>query len=327
MTSQSPLRTCWVVTDGRVGSVNQCVGLAEALGLAPVLKRVRMRLPWRKLSPFFRLGHAYAFTPDSDALEPPWPDLVIASGRLSIAAALYIRKHSERDGHRTMLVFVQSPGISPKHFDLVIAPEHDRVRGINVMTTRGGLNRLTPAKLEEGAAKLLPQVRHLLEPYIGVLIGGSNGAYTMDTAQIDILSDRLAQAAKQTGGGLLITPSRRTGEGNVARLKQALASTPHFIWNGEGENPYFGILGLSRFIVATNDSVNMISEAVSAEKPVYVFHLPGRSRKFDVFHRTMADAGLTKPFEGSVAAFERAVAGNETLQAAAAVHAKALEIL
>lgn len=326
MTS-GPIRSCWVVTDGRVGSVNQCVGLAEALGLDPVIKRVRMRMPWRRLSPFFRFGHAYAFAPDSDPLEPPWPDLLIASGRLSIAAALYVRKRSRREGHRTMIVFVQSPGISAKHFDLVIAPAHDRVRGDNVVATRGGLHRLTQTKLDEGAAQLLPQVRHLPEPYIGVLIGGSNGVYTMDAAQIDVLSERLMQAVKQTGGSLLITPSRRTGAAYVARLEEALAATPHFIWDGEGNNPYFGILGLSSFVVATNDSVNMISEAVSTEKPVYVFHLPGRSRKFDAFHSTMLNAGLTKPFEGSLTEFERRAAGNETAQAAAAVRAKALEIL
>jgi len=307
--------------------VNQCVGLAEALGLDPVVKRVRMRMPWRKLSPYFRLGHAYAFAPDSDPLEPPWPDLLIASGRLSIAAALHVRTRSRRDGHRTMIVFVQSPGISPRHFDLVIAPAHDRVRGSNVVTTRGGLHRLTQAKLDEGAARLLPLVRHLPEPYIGVLIGGTNGVYTMDAAQIGLLADRLVQAAKQTGGSLLITPSRRTGDSNIAHLREALASVPTFIWNGEGENPYFGLLGLSNFIIATNDSVNMISEAASTGKPVYIFELPGYSRKFATFHRTMAEAGLTKSFLGQIEAFQRPAAINETVQAAGAVSAKALEIL
>ena len=32
--------TCWVVTDGRPGMANQCLGLAEALGLEPIAKKV-----------------------------------------------------------------------------------------------------------------------------------------------------------------------------------------------------------------------------------------------------------------------------------------------
>src|SRR5579871_2335369 len=48
-----PTRTpsCWCVTDGRPGMENQAVGLAEAMGLTPVVKRVILRPPWRVLSP------------------------------------------------------------------------------------------------------------------------------------------------------------------------------------------------------------------------------------------------------------------------------------
>ena len=50
---------------------------------------------------------------------------------------------------------------------------------------------------------------------------------------------------------------------------------PHYLWDGEGENPYFGLLGLADFLVVTCDSVNMVSEAASTGKPVYVADLPG----------------------------------------------------
>jgi mitochondrial fission protein ELM1 len=102
---------------------------------------------------------------------------------------------------------------------------------------------------------------------------------------------------------LLITPSRRTGDDNVSILKEKLADVPYFIWEGEGENPYFGMLGLADFIVPTSDSVNMISEAASTGKPVYVAQLPGGSRKFDRFHRMMRDEGLVREFEGGLAPY------------------------
>jgi uncharacterized protein len=313
--------TCWIVTDGNAGGLNQCLGLAEALGLDPIVKRVALRPPWRQLSPYLRIGHAVAFTNDSAPLTPPWPDLLIASGKQSIAAALYVRAQSKRVGRRTITVFIQNPGISPSHFDLVIAPEHDRVRGANVLVTSGALHRITRARLDAGAAKLAPHVAHLPRPYIGVLVGGANASYALDAAEIAKLSASLIRAAKDSGGSLLVTPSRRTGEDNVARLTSALSSTPSFIWDGTGDNPYFGLLGLADYLVVTNDSVSMVSEAVATAKPVYVFALPGRSQKFARFHAGMLEQGRTRPFEGTVGSYARPSMDDETAEAAQAVQA------
>ena len=70
--------TCWVVTDGKAGMENQCLGLAEALGLTPVVKRIKLRSPWKQLSPFLRHGLGHAFSRKGDPIEPPWPDLLEA---------------------------------------------------------------------------------------------------------------------------------------------------------------------------------------------------------------------------------------------------------
>ncbi len=43
--------TCWIMSDGKPGMENQCLGLAEALGLDPVVKRLTIRQPWRSLPP------------------------------------------------------------------------------------------------------------------------------------------------------------------------------------------------------------------------------------------------------------------------------------
>ena len=37
--------TCWVVTDGKVGMEIQAIGLAEALGIEPVVKRIAPACP------------------------------------------------------------------------------------------------------------------------------------------------------------------------------------------------------------------------------------------------------------------------------------------
>ena len=44
-----PPVSCWVVTDGTIGMVNQALGFAEAMGLEPELKTFRARGPWKYL--------------------------------------------------------------------------------------------------------------------------------------------------------------------------------------------------------------------------------------------------------------------------------------
>src|ERR1700761_4695663 len=84
--------TCWVVTDGKSGMENQCLGLAEALHLAPIIKRVKLRSPWRQFAPFLQVGLDMAFSRGGDSIAPPWPDLLIATGRHSVPASLYVKR-------------------------------------------------------------------------------------------------------------------------------------------------------------------------------------------------------------------------------------------
>lgn len=294
----SPL-TCWVITDGKPGMENQCLGLAEALGLTPEIKRVRQRNPWRALSPWLRLGKRFASTPESSPLLPPWPDLVIATGRHSILSALSVRQRSRR---RSFLVQIQNPVISPRHFDLVVVPRHDGIRPrSNVWVSRGALHRVTPEKLAEGARRFAAAYAHLPRPRFAVLVGGDNGPYRLTPTIMGDFAEGLAGMARATGGSLMVTPSRRTGADNEAILRAHLRGVRAEIWDGQGENPYFGMLGLADAIVVTCDSVSMISEACSTGKPVYLVMLDGDSPKFRRFHQGLEADGLLRPFSGNFA--------------------------
>jgi mitochondrial fission protein ELM1 len=273
---------------------SQCVGLAEAMGLVPVIKRVRQRTPWHELTPYVRFGGRVQFTSASDELEPPWPDLLIATGRHSVAASLLVRKLSE--GH-SFTVQLQNPVIALSHFDLVVVPRHDNLSGPNVIATRGALNRVTPALIKESAERIGWRFAHLKGPFIAVLVGGSNATYRLGPEEMHALAERLAVCAADMKASLLITPSRRTGKDNLAILKSSLIGLPHYLWENQGENPYFGFLGMADFIVATSDSINMVSEAASTGKPVYIAHLPGGSAKFHRFHHALNAEGVTRIFK------------------------------
>ncbi len=293
--------TCWVVTDGKPGMENQCIGLAERLGVNPVVKRIKLRSPWKQLSPFLRHGLDYAISPDGDGIAPPWPDVLIATGRASIPAALLVRRASRASGGPgTFCVQLQNPVIDPSRFDLVVVPRHDAMSGPNVMTTRGGLHRITPVFLKAEAEDLLPTLGNMPRPMVAVLLGGTNAVYQLTSQVMRAVAQQLAHLAKTSGGSLLITPSRRTGAENLAIVREATAGLPVYLWEGQGHNPYYGMLGLADYVVVTCDSVNMTTEACTTGKPVFVVDLPGGSDKFRRFHQSMRDEGLTRPFHGQL---------------------------
>lgn len=281
---------------------SQCLGLAEALGLSPMVKRIALNTPWRQLSPFLRLGLEHAFA--GNPLQPPWPDLLIATGRQSVPASLYVRAQSRRSGRATRTVQIQDPVISPANFDLVIAPSHDRLSGANVMSTLGALHRVTQERLARDAEMLRGRIGNPAPPCIGVLIGGSNGAYRLGPVEMRALASELVAQAARMRATLLITPSRRTGADNIAALRAALAGTRAFLWDGKSENPYYGILGLADFLIVTSDSVNMISEACASGRPVYIYELPGGSKKTARFLHEISERGFARIYKGSLDAFE-----------------------
>lgn len=300
MSSKSQV-TCWVVSEGVVGMENQCLGLAAALGLDPVVKRIRLRSPWKQLAPFFRLGLRWAFSSKGDSLKPPFPDLIIASGRAGAMACLLARRSAKLNGgKRVFTVYIQNPVIDPSRFDLVALPRHDGLLGENVVSTRGSLHRVTPEKLATESELFKDTFAGLPRPWISVVIGGSSAVYRLTPVEMEPIVAQLTAVAKETGGSLIVTASRRTGAENMEILKKGLEGVPHYLWDNTGPNPYYAMLGSADYILVTADSANMNSEACSTGKPVYVIPLAGGSEKFRRFHQALRDDGLTRPFKGKL---------------------------
>jgi mitochondrial fission protein ELM1 len=279
----------WVITEGMAGTENQCLGVAESLGLTPVVKRVALRQPWKTLSPWMGFETAATFVLP---LTAPWPDILITAGRKAVAAARYIKKQS---GGKTFTVHLQDPRVSPRHFDLLAVPFHDRARGDNVIVTDGAPNRITAEQLAAAKEKFEPLFTPLKSPRIAVMIGGNSRTHTLTP---DIVMKLCAQL-HQLDAGFMITASRRTGQENLKILRTNLPPSA-FLWDNQGDNPYFGMLAWADHIVVTADSVSMISDAGTTGKPVHVVPLEGRSAKFDTFHAHLRDIGVTRPFTGDL---------------------------
>lgn len=301
-TARAPVT--WVLTEGAAGMINQCLALTDALDVDPVIKRAKPATPWALLPPWLALPSLARLAAGSDRLDPPYPDLLIACGRKSIGLALALRRESRG---RTFVVYVQDPRLNPARFDLVVAPRHDRVRGPNVVLTRGAPTRITRARLDAARLRFAPLFHGRARPMIAVLLGGKTRHHPFKPAEAEALGRQLASLANAVHGSLAITPSRRTPEESLAAFRVGLGGVSAYVYEGGGENPYLGMLAHADAIVVTADSVNMVSDACSTGCPVFVASLEGRpSARFTRFLDGLREEGRIRPFEGRLEAFSYA---------------------
>jgi len=286
----------WVLHDGKPGMRSQALGLAEAAGFPFIEKRLAIRRPWAWLPPLLWLAPLDAARESGLPLAPPWPDLVIGCGRNTARPALAIRRAG---GGRTLAAQVQDPRVGRGEFDMLFVPEHDRLRGPQIVVTGSALHRVT-APLLTAERRRFPELEALPRPIVGVLIGGSNRAYRLGLSRLGEIARMIAALVRQNGGSAVVTPSRRTGDKGLAVLREELGGLPGVIWDGTGDNPYYAYLAVADALLVTADSVSMISEAAATGKPVHIIGLAGGDAKFARFHETMRTAGITRPFAGRI---------------------------
>ena len=282
--------TCWVITEGMIGTENQCVGVAEMLELTPDIKKITLREPWKTFTPWLGFEIPHTFTPP---LYAPWPDILITSGRKSVAVSRYIKKKSNG---KTFTVHIQDPKINPNQFDLLAVPFHDSIRGKNVIITNGAPNRLTKEKLEQEKKKFAPLFKPMNHPRVAVLIGGNSRTHKLTST----ITNEMVKQLATLDSCLMVTTSRRTGDNNLKTIQDGLSNANNYIWDGTGENPYFAMLAWADYIIVTSDSTSMISDAGTTGKPVYIVSLEGSSSKFDRLHNHFQEIGVTRPFTGNL---------------------------
>ncbi len=280
------VRAC-VLSEPYAGLQAQALGLAEAAGLAPEVMELHPRRPWNWLpaarwpAPLRAVG-----------MDSPPAELLFTAGGTAGAVGAALRRQGAR------VVQVQNPRMALNKFDLVVANAHDGIAGPNVIVTRTALHRATPARLRAAAAVWRPRFAHLPRPLVAVLVGGSNGRFRLEKAEGAILAADLAQMMVKDQPGMAITPSRRTSPAVREILERTLRPLGAWVWDMEGENPYFGLLACADAIVVTVDSISMMSEAAATRAPVFYAELPGRSRRIRAFMEGLQREERVRPFAG-----------------------------
>jgi len=281
--------TSWILSEGYAGLQAQALGLAEAAGLRPDLRVLTPRPPWKWVAASL-WPKPLAAVPE--AVRAPLPELIIGCGGVAAAVGAALRRD-----HRPV-VQIQHPRMDPRRFDLIVANRHDELSGPNVVVIRTALHRVTTAKLAASAEEWRGRFAHLRRPLVAVLVGGSNGRFRLDAAVARGLAGQLAEMMGRDAVGVAITPSRRTDPAAMRVLAETLGPLGAWVWDGSGDNPYFGMLALADAIIVTVDSVSMVSEAVATCAPVMLADLPGRSRRNFLFTEGLLRDGRVRAFVG-----------------------------
>ena len=281
-----------LLTQGMHGMVSQTEGLAKALKLNFKHQKIKLKPLWNLIPP--------KFTPVSENLltEKFVCDckIVISCGRKSVIPSAALKK---RFGNEIFNIHIQDPKVSLKHFDLIISPEHDNIKGENVLTTKGSIHYLTKKEITDNSKYL--QIDKGKKKVVAFIIGGPNKYYNYSEEQIHFIFNKIKNLFTPDKFKIVIIPSYRTPERIIKKAFNTFGFNHHVVKTID-KKAYLSSLALADYIIVTCDSTSMISEAAVTGKPVYTAMMkPNRSiRRFKSFYNQFKELGIIKELTDSI---------------------------
>jgi|TARA_B110000211_G_scaffold12676_1_gene13273 mitochondrial fission protein ELM1 len=281
-----------LLTQGMHGMVSQAEGLAKALGLSYKHQKIKLKSFWNlippKLTPISENLLEEKFVCDSR--------VIISCGRKSVIPSIALKK---RLGKEVFTIHIQNPRVSFKHFDLIISPEHDNIKGENVITTTGAIHYLTKKEISENSSYLgLEKEKKKLVAFI---IGGPNKYYSYSEQSIHQSFNKIKTLFTPDKYKLIIIPSYRTPI-NIIKKAHDTFNFNHHVIKTVDKKAYLSALAISEQIIVTCDSTSMISEATVTGKPIYIAMLKSKKNdyRFKNFFTKFNKLGITNELINNV---------------------------
>lgn len=277
-----------ILTDGKIGDLAQCRGVAATLAEAGnIVESVvnpgwltSLPLPYMPLSAVDRQSSMMS----TDA------DMIIASGRRTIP---YLRALKARRGRSCFTVFLKDPTLHHDVANIIWAPEHDQLSKPNAISTATSPHALTPQKLATARLSATTRFKQFTSPNVGLILGGNTKSVSWSQASRQKLTGALQTLPP--GTNVLVTASRRTPSTLLKSVQDGLQTYNSLLWADEvsdGPNPYLEMLSWCDRLIVTGDSHNMVSEALVSGCPVHVFRPDDLHRKMHRFLDGLEADGL-----------------------------------
>ncbi|NKB53049.1 MAG: nucleoside-diphosphate sugar epimerase [Rhizobiaceae bacterium] len=279
-----------ILTDGKIGDLMQCRGVASALTSATRISETvvtpgwltSLPLPYMPLSAVDRQSTLMS----TDA------DIIIASGRRTVP---YMRALKKRRGRKCFAVFLKDPTMHHDVADMIWAPQHDQLSKPNSISTETSPHAFTAEKLDAARKTAAIRFAEFASPNVGLILGGNTKSVSWSEGSRQRLMSALQLLP--TGTNVLVTSSRRTPQSLLKSVQQSLEPYDSTLWSGEesgGANPYLEMLAWCDRLIVTGDSHNMVSEALVCGCPVHVFRPDDLHKKMHRFLDALEAADLVQ---------------------------------
>ena len=278
-----------LLTEGYHGMISQVEGLAKALQAEFQHKIVRLNWPWNFIPP--------KLTPISEIIlkdkhyinENKSFDLVISCGRKSVIPSAIIKKKNTN----IFTIHIQDPKVNYKNFDVIIAPEHDELKGENVISSKGSIHYITQPEIEKAKNYLVNKFQN--ENIVSLILGGPTKYYSFSNEELTQVFRKIKSNFISQGYKALVIPSMRTPK-RIIDLAMKEFAKEGFVVNTVDKQAYLSALALATNIVVTCDSTSMISEATASGKPIFVAHMKPKKNnyRFKKFFQLFKEMGITK---------------------------------
>ena len=193
------------------------------------------------------------------------------------------------------------------------------MNGENILTTRLALNHISKEILEEENENFKNEFDNINQPICTVIVGGKSRNFRFNEQDAIQFADILETVFIENNIYPIILFSRRT-DNDIKKVFSNKFGNSDTIWT-KNNNPYLALLSRSSFIICTNDSVSMVSEAICAKKSVYLYSLPSLkvNNRIEKFNETIISEKLARKLDLKLELNENSHV-NETEQVASSIY-------
>jgi len=278
-----------LLTEGMHGMISQVEGMAKALNTEFSHKIVRLSFPWNflpaKLTPASQIilkDKIYLSKNDS-------PDIVISCGRKSVSPSIFLKKKNPK----IFTIHIQNPKVRSKNFDIIVAPEHDNLEGVNILSSKGAIHYITEEEINNSKSYLSSKINS--QKIASIILGGPNKYYNFNEDQLKKIFTTIRSIFINKDYKVIVIPSMRTPK-LIIDLAAKEFREDGYVVKTIDKQAYLSALALATCIVVTSDSTSMISEAATSGKPIFVAHMKTKKNnyRFKKFYKLFKELGIVR---------------------------------
>ena len=288
----------WLLTEGAHGMISQVEGLAKALNANYQHKKIIYNSFWNFFPPALSPKKSIVFNFEeiiNEKTEIQRPALLISCGRKSVIPSIVLKSFLEKKNNKKIFnIHIQDPKISPINFDFIITPEHDSLKGENIIKSKGAIHYISNEEIE------IARQNTKSKNSVTVVLGGPNQYYSFSLEELKAIFHRIDRFFSDTVDEVKIIASRRTPEEVINFLKEKYLNNSKIVVDSSlSRQNYVEALAEAKKIIMTSDSISMISEAATTGTPIYLAQLKAKKNdyRFNKFVELFKSLNITKDLD------------------------------